>query len=180
MIDDNSKFNIQHSTLSVSGFTLIELIMVIVILGLLVTTVSLKWPTGMGDEAAVKDFTRAVRFAQHTAMTRNFITPGQAWGIAIGANTFRIQRADGTTTDDPIEVPGREDPTGTRQYPLIDNATITAVEAASVYFNGFGEPIDTATGLALAAKRTFLIGAPLSAVTICPETGYALRGATCP
>ncbi|MCF6291401.1 MAG: hypothetical protein L3J03_10460 [Desulfobacterales bacterium] len=149
--------------------------MVIVILGLLGVTVAIKWPQGMEQEAAVLEFTRAVRFAQHVAMTRSFESSTRAWGISIQGNKYTIERADSSET---VAVPGIiDDPVGSRTYPLLKNVSITA---ASVYFNGYGEPIDTTTGSPLTATVTFRIGSDSIPVSVCRETGYVLRGAACP
>ena len=157
-----------------AGFTLTELIMVIVIIGLLGVSVAVRWPRGMQQEAAALEFIRVARFAQHTAMTRRFATPAMAWGLNVQANRYTIQRADGS---EKAEVPGNDDPTGSRRYALIKQAPMTA---GAVYFNGYGEPIDTATGNPLAASITFQVGSDSLPITICPETGYARRGPACP
>jgi len=149
------------------GFTLIELVMVIVILGLLTTIAVVRWPTGMKNEASVREFRRAVRFAQHMALTRNYKGPDRAWGISAQGNTYTIQRANGTPK---AEVPGATDfPAGSRDYRLLDNAGITS---GSVYFNGYGEPILTASGAPRTGPVDFHIGPDNLLVRINPQTGY--------
>lgn len=142
------------------GFTLIELIMVMVIISILAVTVAVKWPSGMKEDAARLDFKRAVRYAQHYAMTRQFTTAAAAWGISISNNRYTIRRADNSETADPDFT----------NHALPDNTTITfPLNQGDVWFNGLGEPIDT-TG-ALLGDRTFTIGAG-SQITVRAGTGY--------
>ena len=75
--------------------------MVIVILGILASAVAVKWPSSdMKLDAAVLDFTRAVRYAQHMALTRNYdpANPGSAWGVNISSNQYTVRRADSSET----------------------------------------------------------------------------------
>lgn len=150
-----------------SGFTLIELIMTILLLSILSVAVVVKWPTGMDTEAAALEFKRAVRNAQHMAMTREFIA-GNAWGLYVAASQYTVQRQDGSE-----KVPDFSD-----RF-LLENSsmTITGGPATGLWFNGLGEPIDN-TGAPLGIV-TYLI-AGTENMTICPQTGYIIRGATCP
>lgn len=148
------------------GFTLIELVMVIVILGILSAVVYERWPTGMEEAAAVKEFKRAVRYAQHKAMTRQFTAAGAAWGIAVAPNQYTLRRADGSEQAEAEYV--------NRCLNNDCSTTIAAAGNAFVYFNGLGEPIATATGLPLGADTIFTITADGGGtnVTIRQRTGY--------
>lgn len=140
------------------GFTLIELVMVIVILGILAVTVAVKWPQGLEERGAALELIRAVRYAQHKAMTRGYTTTNDAWGLVAAGNTYTIRRLDG----------------GDQAEADYVNRTLPGkviLVAGSVWFNGLGEPINSATGQPLAVVTTFNIGASL--VTVQPETGYA-------
>ena len=157
----------------VSGFTLIELVMIILLLSILSVAVVAKWPTGMDKEAAAREFKRAVRYAQHMAMTREFIA-GNAWGLFVDTATskYTIQRRDGTG---PV-------PDFSNRSLLGDSTmTITGGPASPVtglWFNGLGEPVNN-TGVPLAVVVTYII-AGTENMTVCPQTGYIVRGATCP
>ncbi|MDF1577940.1 MAG: type II secretion system protein [Desulfobulbales bacterium] len=141
-----------------SGYTLVELVMVIVILGILAITVSVKWPSGLKEKAAALEFTRALRYAQHQALTREFTGAGEAWGLSVAGNRYTIRRSDGSDQAESEYV----------NRALPGNV---AVSPGSVWFNGLGEPIDPGSGQTLAANITFTIGA--STVTVFQETGYA-------
>jgi type II secretory pathway pseudopilin PulG len=162
--------NKDHSAYT-SGFTLIEMIMIIMLLSILSVTAVVKWPSGMDTEAAALEFKRAVRYAQHRAMTREFTAAASAWGLSVTADKYTIQRRDGT---EPV-------PDFSDRYLLGDSAvTISggpASPATGLWFNGLGEPID-GTG-APSGVVTYTI-AGTENMTICPQTGYIVRGATCP
>ena len=148
------------------GFTLIELIMIIVILGILSAVVYERWPTGMEEAAAVKEFKRAVRYAQHKAMTRQFTSAGKAWGIATTAHQYTVRRADNSELAEADYV--------NRCLNSDCTTTITPASNAFVYFNGLGEPIDTTTGIPLASDTTFTITADGGGtnVIVRQSTGY--------
>lgn len=148
------------------GFTLIELITIILLLGVISVVATAKWPGDMKEDAAVKEFKRAIRYAQHQAMTREFVG-GNAWGLTVTANQYTIQRQDGTETVADF----------TNRF-LLDNAGITISDPGDLWFNGLGEPIDE-NGAPLAAAMSYTI-ADSEHLTVCPETGYVVEGATCP
>lgn len=151
------------------GFTLIELIMIIVILGILSAVVYVRWPVGMEEAAAVKEFKRAVRYAQHKAMTRQYTTKAAAWGIKVNSHQYTVQRADSSELAE-TEYVNR----------CLNNDCNTSITPAApsvntfVYFNGLGEPIDPTTGAPLAADTTFSITADGGGtkVFVRQRTGY--------
>jgi len=149
------------------GFTLIELVMIIVILGILSAVAYERWPTGMEEAAAAKEFKRAVRYAQHKAMTRQFTTNAVAWGLTVNANSsYTLQRRGGGELAE-TEYVNR---CLNSENPPPCSIPLTGV---SVYFNGLGEPLDAA-GNPLAIALIFTIGATpnTQTVTVSPATGY--------
>lgn len=152
------------------GFTLVELIMIIVILGILSVTAYVKWPVGMEEEAAVKEFRRAVRYAQHKAMTRQYqeTTPGTAWGIEVADNRYTVHRRGQDCTTNPETKEGCAETDYLARLLLDDDAmTLTG---GPVWFNGLGEPIDAA-GSPLDTVPSFSV-AGTKTVTVSPRTGY--------
>jgi type II secretory pathway pseudopilin PulG len=162
----------QNGADGVSGFTLIELIMIILILSILSVAVVTKWPTGMDTEAAAREFKRAVRYAQHMAMTREFTTAASAWGITVAGNRYTIQRQTGKCAP-PTDESEKNDPDkcaeeAFRNRALNDNGSISLSDG-SIWFNGLGEPVGVLTYTIATTECT----------TISPQTGYII-GATCP
>ena len=145
---------------------MIELVMVIVLLGTLSVIVTVKWPSGMKERAAVLEFKRAVRHAQHYAMSREYTMPGVAWGIAVSGDAYTVERRGGAETAESDYV--------SRALP--GNTTLIG---GPVWFNGLGEPIDPTTGDPLATNVTFSIGSA-GKITVCQETGYVKEGTSCP
>ena len=138
------------------GFTVIELVIVIVLLGIMAGVAYTKLPLGMKSQAAVLEFKHAVRYAQHKAITHQFTTAAAAWGISVASNQYTVRRADSSETAEAEYV----------NRTLPDNATIAP--DTDVWFNGLGEPINN-SGTPL-GDTSITVGS--TAVTIYAETGY--------
>ncbi len=153
------------------GFTLIELITIILLLGVISVVATAKWPGDMKEEAAAKEFKRAIRYAQHQAMTRQY-TPGanDAWGLRINADqSYSILRQ---TT--PVTMPEF-----TNRHLLDDsNISLSKSSPGDLWFNGLGEPID-AGGTPLNGETRYTV-AGSEDLTVCPQTGYVWEGSACP
>ncbi|MBU4117790.1 MAG: type II secretion system GspH family protein [Proteobacteria bacterium] len=156
-----------HSKNRQCGFTLIELVMIIVIIGILAATVYVRWPVGMEEDAAANEFRRALRYAQHKAMTRQFTNNTAAWGITVNANaSYTVQRIGGGELAEQTYV---------NRCLTSENPPPCEIPLAGgpVYFNGIGEPLNAA-GNPIAGTTIFTIGAPPNTrnITISPVTGY--------
>ncbi|MFZ5763346.1 MAG: pilus assembly FimT family protein [Thermodesulfobacteriota bacterium] len=150
------------------GFTLIELVLIVVLLGILGVVVAEKWPSGMREEAAAREFKRVFRLAQHKAMTRPFTTATATWGIVIAGGRYTIQQGSS----------GPADPEYQNRC-LLDDCAVT-LTGPSVWFNGLGEPIDAGGApLTNQSARTYVVGG-MNQLTLCPETGFIREGGTCP
>ena len=156
--------NIPHC--SKAGFTLVELILIIVLLGIVSITAIVKWPSGLDDKAATMEMKRAIRYAQHMAMTREYTT-STPWGINIDSNKYSIKSSDTETASAEF----------INRY-LLGNSTNTISPSTSMYFNGLGEPIQT-DGTPLTSSTTYTINGS-NELTVCPETGYVAEGPSCP
>jgi type II secretory pathway pseudopilin PulG len=153
------------------GFTLIELISIILLVGIISVVATAKWPGDMKEEAAAKEFKRALRYAQHQAMTREYDPANNLlWGLTVTSPRYSILRLDGTILPD-----------FTNRFLLEDNTinlTVTAPATNDLWFNGLGEPVD-ATGAALTTEVSYVI-ADTENLTVCQETGYVVEGTSCP
>ncbi len=151
-----------------SGFTLVELILIIILLGILSVTAYVKWPTGLDNRAAMMEMKRAIRHTQHIAMTRAY-SEGNIWRLAISGDQYTIKNdASGYVPDEFIN----------RKLLNSSSTTINNSAAITLYFNGLGEPVDS-LGTAKSASQTLLINNTIN-LTICPETGFVKEGQNCP
>lgn len=167
-----------HEWGAYSGFTLVELVMIILLLSVLAVTAFVKWPTGMDIEAANLELKQAVRYAQHLAMTRQWTSDNEAWGISVAGNRYYVGRHNGncqsSCSSDSCGEAGFCDRylTGDTSMTLV-----SSIASNEILFNGYGEPIDE-TG-ALLGNVTFTIGGE-GLITVCRETGYPIEGGACP
>ncbi|MFW8601618.1 prepilin-type N-terminal cleavage/methylation domain-containing protein [Desulfobacterota bacterium M19] len=151
---------------SSTGFSLVELILIIVLLGILSAAAYIKWPTGLNNRAAVLELTRVIRYTQHVAMTRVY-DPAHILRLKINADKYTI--TDGTTA---------VSAEFNNQYLLGDSSiTLTGI---TLYYNGLGEPVNS-SGVVLNSitSPSFTVNGT-SYLTVCPQTGYVLEGSTCP
>jgi type II secretory pathway pseudopilin PulG len=161
-----------------TGFTLVELVMIMLLLALISTAVAVKWPTDMGPQAARLEFQRAVRYAQHMALTREWTTSSGSWGIIVAGNKYYVGRANVDCVSSCANPGCAEESMCNRS--LLGDPGITLTSGgggATVLFNGLGEPIDNTGGLL--ANTTFTIDGSKQ-LTVCAQTGYVLDGGGCP
>lgn len=160
------------------GFTLVELVMIILLLSIISVAVAVKWPSDMDSQAAKLEFAQAVRFAQNMALTREWTSAASSWGITVAGNKYYVGRADADCQTDCSNSDCADELLCDR-FLLGDTTIAIAADSGitALNFNGLGEPIDTSG--ALLGSATFTIDGTRQ-VTVCAQTGYLLDGSGCP
>ena len=156
--------------LSHTGFTLTELVMIIMLLGIISVTAVAKWPTGMDDDAASRELKRGIRYAQHMAMTR-YTNDASAWGIFASSNKYTVRPRNETCNTTCSDCSASPD--FCHRALLGRSSDIIAITDCSIWFNGMGKPDS-----GIAFPQTITIGS--EALTVCPQTGYVMEGSSCP
>lgn len=161
-----------------AGFTLIELVMIILLLSIISISVAVKWPTDMDSHAAKLEFAQAVRFAQNMALTREWSSAASSWGISVGANKYYVGKADAGCQADCSNAGCAEEMLCNR-FLLGDGAMTLGANSgiSAIFFNGIGEPIDSSGSML--GNATFTVDGSLQ-LTVCAQTGYVLDGGSCP
>lgn len=140
------------------GFTLVELVVVILILGIISINVGSRFLSGsaFADRKVADELIEAIRYAQHIAMSR-----GGNIQVVTNATSYRIEESTCASPPCPIPNPNR-----------IGNYTITIpgnslLNATTISFNGLGQPTPN-------TDSTITVGNPTAfTITVEGETGYA-------
>jgi prepilin-type N-terminal cleavage/methylation domain-containing protein len=149
-----------------AGFTLIEMIMTIVVLGILLTGVYVKWPgstINLGGQAA--QLANDLRYTQSLSMTKD-----QRYRLVIvSSTTYQILNASGTAV---MNAMGGTTTTLNRG---ITFGTLSNLPSSLVAFDGVGIPYTTTaipgTALSSTASIPLTAGGSTKTVTIAPQTG---------
>ncbi len=151
----------------IRGFTLIELVLVLLITAILSTYAIIKFPSGSINIAAQADQLMAdIRHTQSLAINR-----GQRYRINFNSDRYWISSADGATL---------------YTHPAVGSSTIllesgTTLSSTQVFlvFDGNGTPYTNAltpgTKLAADAVITLSAGGENRTVRITPETGRVIK-----
>ena len=157
------------------GFTLIELIMVIVMLGVLAVFAAPRilntgdfYARGFHDETL-----GYLRYAQKTAIAQRRTVCVAFGSGATGSVTLTIASAAATFTC--ASAGTMAGPKG--ESPAVLNARsgvqyVTGTAPINFYFDGLGQPITTAGAGAAQAKQTFQVTGAANFITVEAATGY--------
>ena len=147
------------------GFTLLELVTVILLLAVLSVSIAMLWPSGMKSGSDLYDIKHAIRFAQHMAMTRPYDSV-HPWGFktGTGGSSYSILKK-GTSIYAKAPDTGED----MQDIGLKGEATISC-DKQGIWFNRFGTPLDYSTLSPISSEFTCTIGS--RTITIHPETGY--------
>ena len=150
------------------GFTLIELIVVIVLLGIISITVIARIDgTNFDADVAAQDLVEAIRYAQHRSMNAS----GNNYYQVVITNSGYEVTQNGTPIVNPT--------TGTAPYTDNDWAAegITSDTTTTIYFNSRGVPFDQGTGSELTTAVTIQVSyqGQTSNLRLEQLTGYAHR-----
>ena len=156
----------QKAFMSHKGFTLIELIMVIVLIGIIAVFIAPR----LGDmtstkAAAFRDKLRAdIRYAQNLAMTRN-----QRGRVTFTANSYSVT-IGGNPAFDPARGGNLSVTLGSGDYVGL-SFTAIGFTGSYVEFDSLGVPYDGGGTLAAAKSVTVTGGGSNYSVTVQPQTG---------
>lgn len=152
-----------------SGFTLVELVTVIILLGIISTVVMIQWPgstINLGAQAA--QLAGDIRYTQALSMTK-----AQRYRLVIvSSTTYQITNSSGTAI---LNASGA---TTTTLNTGITFGTLANLPNSLIAFDTLGTPyVDTAspgTALASTASIPLVAGSKTATVTIAPQTGRVL------
>jgi MSHA pilin protein MshC len=144
-----------------NGFTLIELIIVIVVAGVLAVAAITMMPTGYDVTVEAETLKSHLRYAQFRAMRD--VAP-TTWGIALTANSYTLYRDVSGTVTNPLLLPGEISNSATHNLP--GGVSVTTGTGTSVGFNEWGSPGNTDVTIVLSQ------GGRNETITVTRITGY--------
>ncbi len=156
-IDSNKNMDMRLKT---RGFSLVELIIVILLLGVLGIFFSIIWSdTSVGLDAQTSLFASDLRYAQNLSITQH-----QRFRLTIiSSNQYKFQNGSGVD----VIIPNRSNP-----IELEEDITFSSLPTNKIIFDSKGRPYD-ANSNPLITATIFQLTADgdTSNVTIYPETG---------
>lgn len=153
-----------HAGSCVSGFTLIELIAVIVIMGVLAAVIV---PRNMNLGSLLPARVAELRAHLRSMQLRALKGSSSAWGM--GANATHFWAFNGT---DPNLDSARISLPGESSTAVDMAAKQMTVTPFTIYFDRYGVPYDASGALAAPASLTITAGDQSQTLVITPVTGY--------
>ena len=158
-----------HGSMHQQGFTLIELVCILVLLGVLATGIYIQWPgavISLGAQA--HQLANDVRYTQALSMTK-----GQRYQLTITSSTaYQILNSSGTAI---VNTMGA---TTTALKSGVTFGTLSNLPNSLIVFNGQGIPyIDTSspgTTLSTTASIPLVGGGVTKTIIISPQTGRVI------
>ncbi|MBI5450595.1 MAG: GspH/FimT family pseudopilin [Gammaproteobacteria bacterium] len=146
-----------------NGFTLIELVMVMVIIAVISVSIIARWPAAtLKLDGQIRQLAADIRYTQSLAMTRQ----NMRYQIVFAAGNYALKDRVGTVIAQPSS--------GASQVTLPATMTLSA-PYSQIVFDSSGIPYTTTTlpGTALASTATVTLtqGSETRQLTISPETG---------
>lgn len=123
-----------------AGFTLVELIIVIVIIGIIALVVVPKLSIdGFDDDAELTRFMTGAKYARH----RSMVTGGD-WGVVlnVGAGSYTVVDDTGAAAELPS---GRANPTVLENGLAVNIVSGQTLDNSAISFNSMGQPIVNTT-----------------------------------
>jgi MSHA pilin protein MshC len=157
---------------SQSGFTIVELVLVMVLLGILAASLWPRAPTAssLTLQARADQLASDIRYAQTLSMTR-----GQRYCLTLTATSYSLTNTDPVTNNCTT---AEAHPGGLAQpISLCANACLSfpALTSSLIQFNGLGTPyINPTTTLNSTATITFSEDGNSRSIVIAPVTGRVL------
>lgn len=166
-----------------SGFTLIELIMVIVLIGIMAVSVAPKFNSGSFKAVEIAgEVLEAVRYTQTLAMNHSGLADSDSdgnrdyYGIYFASNGYTVAIMDSDNIATPIAaVPALSGNSANYVQSWASGITLTST-VSPVFFSSRGEPL-TSAGTALSSNPviTVTVSGNSDTITIQQVTGFAYR-----
>lgn len=152
-----------------SGFTLIEIVVVLILVGILSVNVIIHWPSN--DE--LKMPAQAELMASHL---RHIQTLAMDWGqplrLTITGASYSVSCVTATTTS-PCNNSPVIDPVTNQAFTTTLENGISLSGTATTDFDTLGRPVSGGSLISSAETFTFTAGAKTATVTLNPLTGFA-------
>ena len=151
-----------------SGFTLIETVVVLVLLGILAVNVVIRWPA----DNELKLPAQADLLATHLRHIQSLaLYWGQPLRLAIGSGSYSVACVTASATSPCNNSPVIDPATGESFSTTLENG-ISLAGTATTDFDSLGRPVSGGSLITGARSFTLSAGTPTWTVTLSPLTGF--------